>query len=318
MKSRGLIYKGFGVPRQVLEVFEACRGHLKTGEVEIGIELVPINPSDLVSISGAYPNHTKLPKVAGYEGMGRITRVAGQSNFFVGDRVIAINSSGTWQTHLVLAESRVIKVQDDISDELAARAYINPLSALLMLASTDVAGKTVILTAGGSNCARLLGQWALVSGAKTVMAVTTSAAHDPSLSDLGIVPLRPEQVLSMSFGRSVCFDAVGGELAVRLMGSLPVGSNFTSYGLLSGAPITRVPKGIEFNQFHLRNWLRTAGSQEVGRRFEEVFKRLQRSKLPPTVEYSWTDWPKALEHFSMRGRKRKPLLRFSAGKDSIA
>lgn len=39
---------------------------------------------------------------------------------------------------------------------LAARAYINPLTALLVLRRWPVAGQNIVLTAAGSSCASLL------------------------------------------------------------------------------------------------------------------------------------------------------------------
>jgi NADPH:quinone reductase-like Zn-dependent oxidoreductase len=318
LKTTGLIYRRFGSPQQVLEAFESCRGELEPGQVEIGIDLAPINPSDIVAIQGAYPNHNRLPKVAGYEAVGRITRVGIGAGFAVGERVIPIITSGTWQTHLILDASHAIKVPDFLHESVAARAYINPLSALLMLALVDIAGKDIVLTAGGSNCARLLGQWALNAGAKNVFSITRSDVHDLTLSELGFVPLRHEDALSMNFAAAACFDAVGGSFAVQLMESLPSGSDFVSYGLLSGQPIPATPNGIGFRQFHLRNWIHYASAEEILQKFEEVFDRLKTAALPGISEYKWADWPKALNHLSIIGRERKPVLQFSAAEPSMS
>lgn len=311
MTTRGLIYRSFGEPKQTLEVFEAERRELRPGEVEIGICLAPINPSDLIAIKGAYPNHTRVPSVAGYEGMGRILRVAPDTGLQVGARVIPIATAGTWQSHLILDAAHAIRVPDSLSDEVAAMAYINPLSALLMLNTIDVTGKTVLLTAGGSNCARLLGQWALRDGADRVLAVTDTSIHDRSLSALGVVPVRPEQALGAIDRDVVCFDAVGGRLAENLLQAMPPDSEFLAYGLLSGEGIRRMPKTVRFNLFHLRNWIHSATHEDIVETFEEVFRRLQTAMLPGTAEYDWTDWRKAMEHFSIRGREKKPMLRFS-------
>ncbi|MHA7901295.1 MAG: zinc-dependent alcohol dehydrogenase family protein [Henriciella sp.] len=314
METTGLLYRHFGSPLETLEIFKSNRGELQSGQVEVGIDLAPINPSDLVAISGAYPTYTKLPKVAGYEAVGRITRVGKGTRFAIGERVIPIATSGTWQTHLMLDAGKAIKVPDFLNEDVAARAYINPLSAQLMLSLAGITGKSVILTAGGSNCARLMGQWALSAGAKNVFSITRSATHDLALLELGVVPLRPAEALEMSFAHSVCFDAVGGSFALELMKSLPSGSCFVSYGLLSGQPITIVPAGIDFRQFHLRNWIHTASAQEVQHKFDDLFDRLQSASLPGAAEYNWTEWPKALGHFWLRGRERKPVMRFSAAR----
>lgn len=64
-----------------------------------------------------------------------------------------------------------------VDDLLAARGYINPLTAMLMLKRWPVAGKHLVLTAASSSCASLLGQWALAMGARSVSGIIRSPQH---------------------------------------------------------------------------------------------------------------------------------------------
>ncbi len=76
-----------------------------------------------------------------------------------------------------------------VDDLLAARGYINPLTAMLMLKRWPVAGKHLVLTAASSSCASLLGQWALAMGARSVSGIIRSPQHRARLEQAGIYPI---------------------------------------------------------------------------------------------------------------------------------
>jgi D-arabinose 1-dehydrogenase-like Zn-dependent alcohol dehydrogenase len=78
----------------------------------------------------------------------------------VGKRVLPLRGQGTWQRYVDCPAEYAIPVPDNIDSRLAARAYINPLAAQMMLAHYPPQGKRVLLTAAGSDCAILLAQWA--------------------------------------------------------------------------------------------------------------------------------------------------------------
>ncbi|MCP5634948.1 alcohol dehydrogenase, partial [Klebsiella pneumoniae] len=75
-----------------------------------------------------------------------------------------------------------VPVPDDVDSLLAARAYINPLAAQMMLDRYPPVGKTVLLTAAGSDCAVLLGQWARQAGAEAVYGIHRSPVHAQRLA----------------------------------------------------------------------------------------------------------------------------------------
>ncbi|MGU7802409.1 alcohol dehydrogenase, partial [Escherichia coli] len=92
-------------------------------------------------------------------------------------RVLPLRGAGTWQRYLDIDPRWLVPVAEDIDDILAARGYINPLTAMLMLTRWPVAGKQVLLTAASSSCASLLGQWALAMGARSVSGIIRSPQH---------------------------------------------------------------------------------------------------------------------------------------------
>lgn len=127
-----------------------------------------------------------------------------------------------------------------MDDLLAARGYINPLTAMLMLSHWPVAGKQIVLTAAASSCASLLGQWALAMGARSVSGIIRSPQHRARLEQAGIYPILDADralVEKVSQHSDLVFDAVGGELGNTLLSVLPASSTTVSYGLLSGRPL---------------------------------------------------------------------------------
>ncbi len=118
-----------------------------------------------------------------------------------------------------------------VDDLLAARGYINPLTAMLMLKRWPVAGKHLVLTAASSSCASLLGQWALAMGARSVSGIIRSPQHRARLEQAGIYPiLDTDRALmeKVSQHSDLVFDAVGGELANTLLSVLPGSSTLIS------------------------------------------------------------------------------------------
>jgi NADPH:quinone reductase-like Zn-dependent oxidoreductase len=162
---------------------------LAADRVRVAMTLSPVNASDLIPITGAYRHRITLPAIAGYEGVGTVIQAPAQAAHLLGKRVLPLRGQGTWQRLVDSPLAFTVPVPDDISDTLAARAYINPLAALLMLNLYPPAGKHVLITAAGSDCAALLGQWALKRGALSVTGVHRSPVHRQKLAECGIQPL---------------------------------------------------------------------------------------------------------------------------------
>ena len=99
------------------------------------------------------------------------------SRLTAGQRVLPLRGGGTWQRFIDLDETWLVPVPPAVDDLLAARGYINPLTAMLMLKRWPVAGRHLVLTAASSSCASLLGQWALAMGARSVSGIIRSPQH---------------------------------------------------------------------------------------------------------------------------------------------
>ena len=146
MLKHALCYDHYGPPSSALALRREPLPPLAAGAVRVKMRYAPINPSDLIPVTGAYRHRTRLPATAGYEGVGVVVDAPSGACVVPGQRVLPLRGEGTWQSHLDIAERWLVPVPDEIDDRLAARAYINPLTALLMLRRWPVAGPSAAFT----------------------------------------------------------------------------------------------------------------------------------------------------------------------------
>lgn len=131
---RAIRFSEFGVPVDVLRLEELSRPEPGDSQVLLRLTHRPINPSDLLTVTGQYGHLPKLPTTPGFEGMGRIEALGkGAAGWQVGQRVIPLAVTGTWQEYAVADTARLIPVHDQVSDQSAAQFVVNPVTAWVML-----------------------------------------------------------------------------------------------------------------------------------------------------------------------------------------
>lgn len=137
MDNSALWFRQFGEPEQVLTLEKTRLPPLCPGTLRVRMLYAPINPSDLIPITGAYSHRVFPPRVAGYEGVGIVEQA--HEPEWLGKRILPLRGDGTWQRWVDCSPRWAVPVPDTISSELAARGYINPLAAWLMLTRWPVA-----------------------------------------------------------------------------------------------------------------------------------------------------------------------------------
>lgn len=310
-----LVYRSFGAPEQVLSLDTRPSGELAADTVRVAMAYSPVNASDLIPISGAYRHRITLPAIAGYEGVGTVIQAPPQAAHLLGKRVLPLRGQGTWQHLVDCPAAFAVPVPDDISDTLAARAYINPLAALLMLNLYPPAGKHVLITAAGSDCAALLGQWALKRGALSVTGVHRSPVHGQKLAECGISPLeetRTAEIQARAQTADIVYDATGGEIAELLLDAMPRTALFVSYGLLSGQPYRMLPHHPTTQWFHIRNYLDGIDPARWQALFGDIWTLLRHSHIHDVRVFPLDHWREAIALYNAAGRTHKPLLAFAA------
>lgn len=308
-----LRYRSFGSPSEKLGLERDEYRDKSNHFLRVNMSLAPINPSDLIPITGAYTHRIKLPAVAGYEGVGKVVDAPNTHADLIGQRVLPLRGRGTWQCFVDCDPELAISVPDDIDDTTAARSYINPLAAIRMLRKWPVLGKRVLLTGAGSTCANLLGLWAQQQGATKVTGVYRSSGRAKTLRKLGIEPLRIDDnsaIANAAKDVDITFDALGGPISTSILESMKNNSVFVGYGLLTGqqlAPVIR-PRAC-YHRFHLRDELQTLTSQQWQQQFQAIWPRLRETELPGVRIFPLTDWREAIDYSEIPGNT-KPMLDF--------
>lgn len=268
------------------------------GEVTVRMVASTINPSDAVTVSGAYGSRTQFPFIPGFEGVGIIESVGpGVPVEAVGKRVLPIGSAGNWQEIKLTSYSWCIPVPDDITDTMACFAYINPLTAWLMVEqSCSMRTRSVAITGATTTIAGHLAELLSTRGIQPVGIIRGTPGSTVANPDLwsDVIetsdPYWTEQVhRNHTWKFDLIFDCVGGRLGGKLMRQLAPGGVLVHYGLLSGEPLpaecftSGEKKRVEM--FRLRDRIHTP-REKLPALFTPVFEHLRAGRLHTEVAAS--------------------------------
>nr|WP_240343529.1 zinc-dependent alcohol dehydrogenase family protein [Erwinia persicina] len=154
--TRALV-REFGNISHVMQLEQQALPPLAAGQVRVKMAFATINPSDIITISGAYRSRIALPFVPGFEGMGRISQ-SDDPSLRVGQRVLPVGSMGAWQHYKDSDPQWCFTLPDFVTDQQAATSYVNPMTALLMLteALQRSPGMRIIINAANSAIGKML------------------------------------------------------------------------------------------------------------------------------------------------------------------
>jgi NADPH:quinone reductase-like Zn-dependent oxidoreductase len=226
----------------------------------------PINPSNLLTLTGEYAVLPPLPAVGGSEGVGRIIAPSeGVNGLSVGQLVLLPRGGGTWVTHL-LAEARSLVPLPEVADPLQlAMLTINPPTASLMLSEfvPMSAGDWVIQNVANSGVGSYVMQLAKRRSLRTVNLVRRESAVAATEAQGGDIVLvdgerLADRVNEATGGATIRLgiDAVGGAATDRLAQCLSDGGTLVNYGVMSGEPCQVAPRSLIFRDIRLRGfWL---------------------------------------------------------------
>ncbi len=296
--ARRAIVREFGRASGVVKLETVSLPPLDDDKVRIRLTARSINPSDLITISGAYPSRTSLPFVPGFEAAGIVEEIgAAVRNIKCGMRVLPVGTAGGWQDFKDTTPDWCLPLPDALSDEQAACSYVNPMTAWLMM--TEVAGlkpgDRIAITAAGSAIGRMLVAIANAGGIRPFALVRSSEA-EAGLSGLDAIVIHGQldrsaaaMLMEHSGPQSLhkVFDCVGGPEAQALATCLKPAGQFIHYGLLSGLPIpTQIwndRPDMRFHLFHLRQWVHTAPRERLHAAYAEVTSLIASGRLTTAV-----------------------------------
>jgi len=306
-QTKYVTYSQLGNPADVLEVKKEASRALNSGEVRVKVLAAPINPSDLLQISGNYGVDPVLPARPGSEGVGRVTEVSPEAKNLKVGQLVLLASGSTWAEEIVAPAEGFLPLPNlgpisaEVIEQLAMTA-VNPLTALLMLTSYgDIKeGQWIAQSAANSAVGGYVIQLAKQRGIKTVNIVRREGLADDLMAKGADVVLIDGPDLTAQIAKAtdnapimLALDPVGGDTYGRLANSLGYGGTLVTYGVLSGKPATLDTGKVIFNDTRLRGfwlykWYQTATMQEKQAAFGQVIPLIANGTLKANIDSRFT------------------------------
>ena len=245
----------------------------------------PVNPADVMSISGTYLQRPTLPFVPGIVGVGEVVghRAGLLGAMLKGRRVVMSARSGrdgTWAEYAVTSAALCVPLTKGLHDEDAVNLIANGVTAIGLVEILRQGGhKAFVLTAAGGDLGRMVNTVARSHGL-TVVNVVRSASQFAVLRELGALHIvdaadtdfqrRLEQLVKQTRA-TAALDAIAGDMTRNLMTALPRRSTVYVVGRLSGQPLCfdglafLIGKQLTLKGFDITSWL---FSQSLPRRLQ--------------------------------------------------
>lgn len=289
------------VARDVIDVVDfELAADPASGHVRVEVLAAPINPSDVLTLTGEYGILPPLPAVGGNEGVGRVvTHGAGVTSPAIGQTVLLPLGCGTWITHLDVPASALVALPNEADPVQLAMLTVNPPTASLLLSEFVElqAGDWIIQNAANSAVGGYLIDLARLRGIHTVNIVRReSALADLRGGDVNLVDGDDlsERVRAVTGNARIRLgiDAVGGAATDHLAACLANGAQLVNYGAMSGEPCHLSPpalifRGISLRGFWVSNWFKQADRERRMHLFSELAAAIASGALSATVKATY-------------------------------
>ncbi|WP_237064708.1 zinc-dependent alcohol dehydrogenase family protein [Microbulbifer guangxiensis] len=287
------------VPQDVIEAVAFEKPKLNQGEVLIELLAAPINPSDVLTLTGEYGMLPPLPAVGGNEGVGKIVELGpGVNAPAIGQTVLLPVGCGTWRTHLVAQADKLVPLPNEADPKQLSMVSINPPTASLLLSEFVELkpGDWVIQNAANSGVGSYLIQLAKIRGLKTVNIVRRESLIATLKEEGADVVLVDGEDLAARVKEAtggapipLGIDAVGDTATGRIADCLAEGATLVNYGMMSGKPCKVSPaslifRGMTLKGFWLAKWFENASPEEQMAVYGELTKLIACGKLKAPID----------------------------------
>lgn len=298
------VFEQFGDPAEVLQIVEDDPGKPGAGEVLIEVEAAPINPSDLLTISGEYGQLPALPATPGNEGVGTVIETgSGVDNVAKGDLVMLPMGSGTWRSHMIAKAEGLLVLPHKVNPHQLALLGINPLTAALLLSEIIELqpGDWVIQNAANSSVGHYVVQLAHQRGLHSCNLVRRGGGVELQIKEFGGDAVVVDQgqdlqeAIDYATGGAeirLALDAVGGAATATLGQCIARGGTIAVYGAMSEEPCQLPPLDLVFRDLHvcgfwLASWFRDSEPAAIAAKYAELIELLETGKLRAEIEGSY-------------------------------
>lgn len=300
MKAKHARYETRGpVPQDVIKSVEFELPAPAAGQATVEVLAAPINPSDVLTLTGEYGMLPPLPAVGGNEGVGRVVALADDvQGLPVGTVVLLPVGCGSWSTHLNLPAKALVPLPPGADPVQLSMLTINPPTAWLMLSEfVDLQpGDWVIQNAANSAVGGYLVQIAAMRGINTLNVVRREQAVEAVkaggaehvLVDGDDLPKQVRAIVGEAPVR-LAIDCVGGLSTENLVRCLGEGGILVNYGAMSGercmiSPRHFVFRDISLRGFWLSQWFKRNAADKRMAVFGEIAKLVAQGKLQARVQ----------------------------------
>ncbi len=249
---RAVQFSRFGDP-DVLEIVETPRPVPGPGEVLVRVHAAGVNFFETLMRRDRYAVTPELPMIPGVEVAGVVDEVGEGVDVPARGARVAVplfafgRGPGGYADYVAVDADALVPLPDALAFEDAAALLVQGLTALHLLRSAEVAGKTVLIEAAAGGDGSLLVQLARRAGAGLVVAAAGSPAKlDLARSlgaDIGVDYTEddwPRRVREATDGSGVdlAFELVGGALTKPCVEALALGGElvFGALGRFDLAP----------------------------------------------------------------------------------
>ena len=214
-------------------------------EVLVRHTAVGLNFVDTYHRTGQMKHPVTFPMILGVQGVGVVEATGPDAGSLkTGDRVSYSGLQGSYSEVRLAHADRLIVLPDDISDELAAAAFLRTLTAEYLLRRLHKVepGETILVHAAAGGAGQIICQWAKALGA-VVIGTVGSDEKAELVKGLGvdhaIVYTRDdfaEKVMEITGGRGVpvVYDSVGRDTFMGSLDCLSPMGHAINYGTASG------------------------------------------------------------------------------------
>jgi NADPH2:quinone reductase len=301
---------------EAMEVVELTVPQPKANEALVKLAASGVNFIDVYYREGRYK--APLPLVPGQEGAGVVTAVgADVKSVKVGDRVAWSGQLGSYAEYEALPADRLVPVPQGVSDQQAAAAMLQGMTAHYLSHDTYPLkkGETALVHAGAGGVGLLLVQMAHNIGARVIATVSTeekaklargAGAHDVILYTQDDFEVETKK-LTGGKGVDVVYDSVGKTTFEKGLNILRPRGMMVLFGGSSGAVppfdlIVLSQKGsLYVTRPSLVNYVATR--EELVARSSAVFGMIAAGKLKLRIEHTYPLAEAQQAHRDLEGRK---------------
>ena len=288
----------------------------KANEAVVKIAASGVNFIDVYFREGRYPS--ALPFVDGQEAAGTVTEVGSEvKTVKPGDRVAYTGVIGAYAEYAAVPADRLVHVPDKITDQQAAAAMLQGMTAHYLVNSTYPLkkGETALIHAAAGGVGLLLVQMARSIGARAIGTVGTEdkakLAREAGAEEVIVYTQQDFEVetkrLTENKGVHVVYDGVGKSTFEKGLNVLRPRGYMVLFGGASGAvppfdPIALSQKGSLFlTRPSLIHYIATR--QELEQRSSDIFNMIIAGKLKLRIGHVYKLEEVQQAHRDLEGRK---------------